>query len=84
MLSKDADLDARLHKSACVLREWGWLSGVSTRRAEVVAILREEARLLILLGPGHPAQARRIGGLIVAYRRLIDTLVVDESETAAI
>ena len=58
---------------------------ISTRQAEAVDILREEAKFLIQLGLEHPAHAARIGRLIVAYRRLIDAidLRIWQRETAA-
>ncbi|SEQ30146.1 hypothetical protein SAMN05428969_2628 [Devosia sp. YR412] len=70
----DFDLDKRLRKSARMLRAWNWMAVISTRRAEAVHILREEAKWLIQLGLEHPRHARRIGRLIVAYRRLIEAI----------
>ncbi|WEK05718.1 MAG: hypothetical protein P0Y65_05545 [Candidatus Devosia phytovorans] len=73
-MTQQYDLDDRLRQSARKLREWNWLAAISTRRAEAVVILRDEARFLIQLGLQHPTEARRIGRLIVAYRRLIEAL----------
>ena len=74
MVEAEFDIDTRLSRSARRLRAWNWMGAISTRQPEVIAILNEEAHLLILLGPKHPHHARRIGNLIVAYRRLIEAM----------
>ena len=73
-MSEETELNDRLRKSARTLRAWNWMAAISTRQAEAVAILRDEARFLIKLGLEHPKHARKIGRLIVAYNRLIEAI----------
>lgn len=47
---------------------------ISIRQVEAISILREEARFLIEIGLQNPGQARRIGRLLVAHRKLIDEI----------
>ena len=57
-----------------MLRAWNWMGAISDRQQEAVAILTEEAKLLIQLGVQHPRYLRRIGRLIVAYQHLIKAI----------
>ena len=84
-MATDSDINDRLRKSARKLRAWNWMAVISTRQAEAVEILREEAKFLIQLGLENPGHAVRIGRLIVAYRHLIDAidLCIWQRETAA-
>ncbi|WP_170926525.1 hypothetical protein [Devosia lucknowensis] len=58
------------------------MSTVSTRRDDIVEILMNEARDLVELGLKHPGQAKRIGSIIVYYKRLIEQ-VKGEAASAA-
>jgi hypothetical protein len=68
------EFEDRLKESECKLREWSWMSSLTTRPEDAVKVLTDEARFLVALGREHPQQARRIGKLIVFYQRLIDKL----------
>lgn len=73
-MNKGLDLDTRLKLSARRLRAWHWMAAISTRKAEAITILRDEAKFLVQLGLANPADARRIGRLIFDYHQLIEAL----------
>lgn len=60
-----------LRRAVRRLRAWQWMSAISTRPEDAVAVLTDEARALVQLGIAHPDRARDIGELIVSYHRLI-------------
>lgn len=68
------DIDCRLLQSTRLLRGWKWMSLVSTARGEAIAILSQEAKFLVKLGPKCPQRAQQIGRLIVGYERMISAL----------
>lgn len=70
-MSEEVDIDERLRQSAKMLRAWGWMTSLSSRPEEAVAVLTAEARALVILGTHHPKKVREIGRLIVAYERFI-------------
>ena len=73
-MTTDFDIANRLEQSARLLRAWHWMSLVSDRPADAIAVLTDEARQLIRLGPLYPGKSRVIGRLIVAYQKLITRL----------
>ena len=81
MLSSQ-ELEDRLIQSCRTLRAWTWMSTVSTDKDDIIQILLEEARTLVDLGRQHPAQAKRIGSIIVYYRRLIEHLKGEKADAA--
>ncbi|MBJ3786621.1 hypothetical protein [Devosia sediminis] len=76
------ELDNRLKHSCRKLRAWAWMSTVSTQKEDIIDILHDEARELVDLGLQHPDHAKRIGSIIVYYRRLIEQ-VRDRTANAA-
>ncbi|KKB80369.1 hypothetical protein VW35_08265 [Devosia soli] len=69
-----ADVESRIRASRKLLQGWRWMSKVSCRREEAIALLLQEAKFLIDLGRQHPARAVEIGRLIVAYQRLVEAI----------
>ena len=68
------EITERLKQSVKLLRAWHWMSTLSTRPDDAVAVLTAEARFLVQLGLQHPKRVREIGRLIVAYEQMITKL----------
>lgn len=76
------ELENRLKHSCRKLRAWTWMSSISTQKDDIIGILLDEARHLVELGLQHPDHAKRIGSIIVYYRRLIERLRSGASDAA--
>ena len=76
------DVNSKIRRSAQTLREWQWISTISTDPQTILLNLRREARALIALGLQNPEKAPEIGRIVVAYHRLITAMKATGSHPA--